>query len=670
MSKLASSNRDIKVGNMGRLIRIVPFLVFCVLVFFAAQAIVSNDNDETDLSNETCLECHETIEIDSAEVDLAKRLGASIHKGLQCIDCHSDITASPHEEEKLAPVDCGSCHTTEAEIYQMHGRVKIGEDEDIPSCADCHGSHDIIPSKQRNSAVSPENLPKTCGNCHENIDLTTKHEILYGKAVSVYKSSVHGKAITGGVDLAASCNDCHSSNGSAHRIYGPGNAQSTINHFNIPKTCGNCHGIIEEEFWNGIHGKLVERGETDAPVCTHCHGEHGIISPSDPRSAVSPARLAEATCSPCHESAYLNEKYGIPTGRLRSWYDSYHGLKSRAGDVTVANCASCHGTHLILPQSDPKSSIHPNNLEQTCGTCHPGISAEMATTAIHETPGIATPAALVVKNLYIIIIVIVIGAMFVHWLIDFRKQIHRLRSKKQVQRMTQNEVWQHWFLMITFIVLVISGFSLRYSESWWVNLLFGWEGGFPVRGIIHRVAAILFSVTAIWHLIFIFGKRGRQFLKDISPSVKDIKELYQMVAYNLGTKKSRPIFGRFSYIEKAEYWSLVWGTAIMIITGFFLWFEDAAIQWFPKGFLDVMLVIHFYEAWLALLAILIWHLYSTVFNPSVYPMNPSWIDGKMPLEQHLHEHPADSTVSATESPNATDSPGRATPPSISDAQDK
>jgi hypothetical protein len=82
----------------------------------------------------------------------------------------------------------------------------------------------------------------------------------------------------------------------------------------------------------------------------------------------------------------------------------------------------------------------------------------------------------------------------------------------------------------------------------------------------------------------------------------------------------------------------------MIFTGFFLWFDNIAVKWFPKGFLDVMLVVHHYEAWLAVLAVAIWHMYSTIFSPSVYPMNPSWISGKMPVEMYQNEHPEDPVV--------------------------
>jgi cytochrome b subunit of formate dehydrogenase len=92
-------------------------------------------------------------------------------------------------------------------------------------------------------------------------------------------------------------------------------------------------------------------------------------------------------------------------------------------------------------------------------------------------------------------------------------------------------------------------------------------------------------------------------------------------------------------VEKFEYWALLWGTIIMAVTGISLWFENTVVKVLPKVVLDVMLVIHYYEAWLATLSILIWHLYSTVFSPAVYPMNPSWISGNMPVEQFRHEHP-------------------------------
>jgi cytochrome b subunit of formate dehydrogenase len=314
----------------------------------------------------------------------------------------------------------------------------------------------------------------------------------------------------------------------------------------------------------------------------------------------------------------------------------------------VANCASCHGAHRILPHTDSTSSIYPANLRQTCGECHPGISAELAATPIHGTPGISqTPAANIVKNIYIVAIVVIIGLMVIHWLLDLFRKIRGVTRRANKRRMTTNELWQHTLLMISFIALVISGFALRFYDAFWVNFLFGWEGGFPLRGIIHRISAVVFILTVIWHVAYLFTPKGRQFTKDIWPRMMDFGNFLQMNCFNLGLKKNKPRFGRFSYVEKAEYWALVWGTVIMIFTGFFLWFEEFALGWFGKGFLDIMLVIHYYEAWLATLAILIWHLYSTVFNPDVYPMNPSWLNGKMPEEMYKHEHPDDPAVAKT-----------------------
>jgi len=604
-------------------------------LFFISPAMAIDPQD--------CLDCHEVATNDLAPT-YDSALAMSIHQDFDCTDCHTDIEDLPHDEV-LPEVDCSTCHDDTSEIYKKHGRLDVTDGEDIPSCIDCHGRHDIRSPTNKKSRVNPINLPQTCGRCHEDIDLTKKHEILYGKAVEVYQSSVHGKAALGGVYVAATCNDCHSTGGTAHRILGPGDPESSINHFNIPKTCGKCHQNIENDYWEGIHGKFVARGETDSPVCTDCHGEHGIISPSDPQSRVSPTRVAEATCAPCHESARLNEKYGIPSGRLQTYVDSYHGLKSKAGDLTVANCASCHGAHRILPHTDETSSIYPDNLTTTCGECHPGISTAMAQTPIHGTPGVSqTPIANIIREIYIVVIILVIGLMIIHWLIDLRKQIQNVFKLEQKRRMLLNEVWQHMFLMLSFLVLVITGFALRYSESWWVELLFGWEGGFALRGIIHRVSAVIFILTVFWHMIYLTTARGRKYLKDMWPNMTDLRQFFNTIFYNLGIRKEKPQFGRFSYVEKAEYWALVWGTVVMIISGFFLWFENFAVQLFPKGFLDVMLVVHYYEAWLAFLAILIWHLYSTVFSPSVYPMNPSWLTGKMPKEWYQHEHPLDMDI--------------------------
>ena len=613
------------------------------VVICALLAVAAAGEESERIDSSACASCHETGKHNTR---IADDVSHSIHEGLTCLDCHVDKDSVPHAAAAkpffVGCEGCRTCHEQESADYQAHGRAALGTCADMPHCSSCHGSHDVLPSSVQRSRTHPSNLPATCGSCHENLDITSKYDILINTPVQIYNSSVHGRATRGGVYVAATCSDCHSTGGSAHKILGPGDRTSSINHFNIPATCGKCHKGIEGDFNEGIHGRRAAQGETDVPVCTTCHGEHGIISPSDPRSPVSRSRVAEATCSPCHESTILNEKYGLPAGRLATFIDSYHGLKSKAGDTHVANCASCHGVHRILPSSDPTSTVHSTNLQTTCGECHPGISVRLAAAPIHGVTGagLRTGVADVIEKVYIVAIVLIIGAMVVHWLLDLMRHILNLLARRpQVVRMVANEVWQHTFLMISFIALVISGFALRFSESWIAGFFFGWEGGFGLRGTVHRFAAVAFGATVAWHVVYLFTRRGRSFVRDMMPAKQDFRFFWGRILHNLGLGEHAECIQRFSYVEKAEYWALVWGTAVMVVTGLVLWFDNWFIHFLPKGALDVALVVHYWEAWLATLAIAVWHMYSTVFSPHVYPMNPSWITGTMPEDMYRHEHP-------------------------------
>lgn len=631
-------------------LKYLQLVFFNLLIFYfitpqSGFALDTGDKKDIEyIDSDDCIDCHELSKYDT---NIEDDLSHSIHEDLECLDCHEDLDYIPHEDTTMVKAGCEgcrSCHEDESEEYQAHGRLKYDTCDDTPQCMDCHGDHDVLPSDMKLSKTHPSNLPQTCGACHEDLDLVKKYGILKDHPVEVYNNSVHGIANSNGNGdyKAATCNDCHSTEGTAHKILSPNLSESSINHFNIPATCGQCHEEVTKEYNEGIHGILVARGEAEAPVCTHCHGEHGIMSADDPRSQVSATKLAEATCTPCHQSEILNENYGIATGQLRDYVDSYHGLKSKSGDTHVANCASCHGVHRILPSTDSTSTIFVDNLQKTCGECHPGISAEIAKTTIHgQVEDTRHPVAILIEKIYIVVIIVVIGLMILHWLIDLIRQIIRIITvRPQVRRMRVGEVWQHTFLMVSFMTLVVSGFALRFDQAWISRFFFGWEGGFEFRGLLHRIAAVTFTITVLWHAAYlVFTKRGHRFLKDMLPLLRDFHEVIGRVKYNLGLSKTDPSFTRFSYVEKAEYWALVWGTIIMIGTGILLWFDNWFIHFIPKGALDVALVVHYWEAWLAFLAIVVWHMYSTVFNPHVYPMNPSWLTGTMPEEMYKHEHP-------------------------------
>jgi cytochrome b subunit of formate dehydrogenase len=123
------------------------------------------------------------------------------------------------------------------------------------------------------------------------------------------------------------------------------------------------------------------------------------------------------------------------------------------------------------------------------------------------------------------------------------------------------------------------------------------------------------------------------------PKLSDVREAVEQVAYLVGLRAAPARFDRFSYMEKAEYWSLIWGSVIMAGTGFALWFETAALRFLPLWALDVATYIHFYEALLATLAIAVWHFYFVIFNPDVYPVNWTVLTGKISEDMLRHEHP-------------------------------
>jgi formate dehydrogenase gamma subunit len=208
-------------------------------------------------------------------------------------------------------------------------------------------------------------------------------------------------------------------------------------------------------------------------------------------------------------------------------------------------------------------------------------------------------------------------------------------------RMSVSERIQHAMLLVSFFVLVITGFMLSYPDAWWVaGIRRINDSVFELRSLMHRIAAVVMVVASIYHIYYvIMTDRGRRLIRDLLPSIDDIHDAIGMLKYNLHLSQKRPQFGRFGYPEKVEYWALVWGTLLMATTGVIMWFENTFIGVFTKLGWDIARAIHFYEAWLATLAIIIWHLYYVLFNPDTYPMNMAWLTGRLTETEMAEEHP-------------------------------
>ncbi|HVP15608.1 MAG TPA: cytochrome b/b6 domain-containing protein [Terriglobales bacterium] len=651
------------------------------------------------VTNETCMGCHGQTDLSrerggSVHVDLA-RLQASPHGRLACVACHSGVTEVPHSP-RLPSVACGSCHRDAAAAISgsahraaggagggcmgchgtghtvrraartgvdacagcharettqyrgsVHGVALAAGDPEASTCRDCHGPFHSI--RRRDDPLSPvnrANLPQTCARCHANRALTTRRRITIPEAYALYEKSVHGRSKD---PRAATCSDCHGS----HDLRRATDSSSSIFHTNVPRTCGRCHARQFEAYETGIHGQALRRGVTAAPACTDCHGEHLIRGPRDPDSPVTGAAVT-TTCSRCHEAQGLRETFGLPAGRLTTYRDSYHGLAARGGATAVANCASCHGYHDILPSSDPRSAVNPRRLGETCGKCHPGAGTRFAMGPVHvAVTARDVPILYYVRLGYLWLIGLTIGGMALHQGLDFLRKLQRHwrrhRGPAELRhgpvrwhlRMTRIERAQHALLLVSFFTLVGTGFALKFPESWLFSWLTRLEGGFALRSFLHRAAAVVLIGTSLAHVGYLFTRRGRGVFAALVPTLRDVREAATNLLYLAGLRRTAPTFDRFSYIEKAEYWALVWGTVVMSLTGLLLWFENQSLRWLPKWTIDLATMVHYYEAWLAFLAILVWHIYQNVLNPDVYPMSWTWVTGLMSDEQLQHEHGAE-----------------------------
>jgi cytochrome b subunit of formate dehydrogenase len=575
-----------------------------------------------------CKQCHGTHNVESVKAKYSKYSGARLIE------------------------TCGSCHAKVKENFlkSEHARAFYAGIKGAPDCITCHKNPISRISADLDTAQFKRTQEKVCLSCHlDNVDVKQRISPTAGFIAS-YDASVHGAALTRGIGKAANCIDCHGS----HEVNKGSNPDSRVSKQNISTTCGTCHPNIAQAFQNSIHGTALRNGVLAAPTCTDCHGEHNILKHTDPKSPVAAGNVSSQVCSPCHSSVKLSQKFGFTSDRYKSFADSYHGLAGKHGSVEVANCASCHGVHDIKPSSDSTSRINKKNLANTCGQCHPGANENFTRGSVHVIAEERQEDVLYfVTTMYIILIAVVIGGMLIHNILDFIK-----KSKKQLMyrrgllsrthpghrlyvRMTLEERLQHALLLLSFFTLVFTGFALRFPGAWWVA---GFRqlspSMFELRGILHRMAAIVMVLASLYHLYYIiFTDRGKKLFHDLLPVWKDIEDAFGVLKYNLGFSTVKPKFDRFSYIEKSEYWALVWGTMVMAATGVILWFDNTFLGLLTKLWWDVARTIHYYEAWLATLAIIVWHFYFVIFNPDIYPLNLAFWKGTLTEEEMEEEHP-------------------------------
>ena len=600
-----------------------------------------------------CMNCHGDADLvgglpngDRLLVDLTE-LHGSIHgpAEVSCVYCHQGLAGDnpfPHPKD-LKPVNCGGCHREEKKVFagSLHGYALERGNPRAPDCVTCHGGHGVLRSDDPKSPTHQRMVPETCAKCHGTAGLLTDQIVKLPESFLDYNQSVHGKAASRGIGKAASCADCHE----VHDLRSAADPLSPINPRNQAVTCGKCHPDVQREYDRSIHGRAIRAGVLDSPTCTDCHGEHMILSPDDPEASTSAQNLAIKTCGRCHDDPILVAKYNMKGGVVGSYVDSYHGWATAADHKKAATCVSCHTVHSILPASVPTSSIHPDNVVQTCAKCHEGASVKFSQSYTHDNNSMTeNPINRTIRSIYIVLIALVIGSMVLHNLIVMNYYMMQRRKEEAASRWFRRfdkvQIAQHLLLTISFTLLAITGFALRYPDAWWVRQLAAIGMTEEVRAMLHRIFAVVLICTSISHVWYVFlTRRGRSEIKAMLPSLKDARDVVGNLGYYTWRTGKKVKFGRYDYSQKAEYWALIWGTILMIVTGFVLWFPVAAVKIAPSWIVTASQTVHFYEGVLATLAILVWHFFFVVFHPEEYPMSWTWLTGKM-SEESVRKHHA------------------------------
>ncbi len=208
-----------------------------------------------------------------------------------------------------------------------------------------------------------------------------------------------------------------------------------------------------------------------------------------------------------------------------------------------------------------------------------------------------------------------------------------------IQRLSRNQRIQHLILLISMIVLSVTGLVLKFHSNSFSVWLIKIEGGIWVRGLIHRIFAIALILLTIYHILWVtFTNEGHSELMAFAPGWKDLRDFFRKLSYNLGISKTLPEFDKYDYLQKFQYWGVALGVILMIFTGTILWFVNQSMAILPKWIIDATILVHGWDGVMIFIVLFVFHLYNVHLNPTVFPMNRTWIDGKISVDRLKEEH--------------------------------
>ena len=557
-----------------------------------------------------CVKCHakEGAEYATSIHGVSHALGSS--GAARCWDCHGSHGILPAQDPESPvfklnlPATCAKCHSNAGltKEYEMkhpeaasqymesiHGRALLKMGLIVaPSCNDCHGTHDIKRSVDRDSPINHANVAKTCGKCHVKIEET-------------YAKSVHGQLLAKGDERGPVCIDCHT----AHDVETPtnGNFKALSD-----ERCGKCHKDRLEYYRETYHGKAMALGKPniapDVAACYDCHGHHDVLPPSDPASHLSKGNIL-GTCQQCHPGATTKfTQYDPHANPLDAkHYPLLHavflamtglliGVFAFFGLHTIVWLARCVWIYLHDSKKFREAKIE----TQTDGEWFTRFA-----------PFERFLHILVVTSFLLLVIT---GMPLKFYYTDWAKALFAVLGGAQTAR-----ILHRFGALVTFLYFFLHVTSL---------IRRAWAG----RGSVRDPQTGRFQWKRLWNVVF--GPDS------MMPTLQDWRDFVAHNKWFFG-KGEKPQFDRWTYWEKFDYFAVFWGVFIIGASGLIMWFPTFFTQFLPGWLINIALIIHSDEALLAAGFIFSIHFFNTHFRIEKFPMDTVIFSGRVSKAEMQHE---------------------------------
>jgi cytochrome b subunit of formate dehydrogenase len=594
--------------------------------FAGTAAAQAQPAAEAKLDNATCLTCHEgkksKLEVPTAAgkpralrgVD-PEKFDKGVHGAMECVACHRDIKDSALKgnahardpSQAVKKVDCAGCHQ---ELWEQ--TVKRGRAEERPRLG------------------------------------------VVAKNIEAYRKSFHARPSSEDKTKPnATCDNCHDTH--TFNVPKKGAPEHTQWRLSISPMCGTCHTDQLETYQTSVHGQENSKKMlADAAVCSDCHTAHAITGTSG-----SPFKLTvTANCGNCH------------TQEFETYKDTFHGKISTLGYAYTAKCYDCHGSHDIVRVDNPKSKVAAANRMETCQTCHnakkglPDVPKGFASFQPHADPHDFNryPQVWGAFQLMAGLLIGTFAFFWLHTVLWFYREYKERKARgghehvsldevppplrrKEVQRFTPTWRIAHLTFALSLMVLTLTGMPLFYPDVPWAPAIMKLLGGPPVAGTIHRTAAVVFAGVFVWHLFYMLFRIGRNWRtfeifgpNSMVPNLKDLQDIIGMFKWFFG-RGPRPVFDRWTYWEKFDYWAPFWGVTIIGMSGLIMWLPGIFGNFLPGWIFNVASIFHGEEAFLAVVFLFTVHFFNNHFRPDKFPVEVVMFTGSVPLEEFKKDHP-------------------------------